>query len=78
MEGIRLRQAAVIAGFAYLLSPVSYIQSSIWPKLVIAGDVEQTVRNLQAHNGLFVFAILGSPLQRTSCWPGPSTPCLHP
>jgi hypothetical protein len=28
-----LRQAALIAGFAYLLMPVAYAELSIWPNL---------------------------------------------
>src|SRR5215472_12535410 len=57
-EGLTLRQAALIAGFAYLLSPVTTAEFSIMPKLVIAGNVEQTVQNLSTHSGHFVAAIL--------------------
>lgn len=57
-EGLTLRQAAVIAGFGYLLMPVAYAEFSIWPKLVIPGNIEQTVQNIVAHGGLFVAAIL--------------------
>ena len=57
-EGITLRQAALIAGFAYLLGPVTYAEFSIWPKLVVAGNIEQTVQNIVAHHGLLVAAIL--------------------
>src|SRR3974377_260573 len=57
-EGLTLRQAALIAGFAYLLSPVTTAEFSIMPKLVIAGNIEQTVPNLSAHHGQFVAAIL--------------------
>src|SRR5271170_6639106 len=57
-EGLTLRQAALTAGFAYLLNPVSYAESSIYPKLVIPGNIEQTVQNIAAHQGLFVAAIL--------------------
>lgn len=56
-EGLTLRQAALIAGFAYLLSPVSTAEFSIWPKLVIPGNIEQTVQNVVAHRGLFLAAI---------------------
>ena len=35
-RGITLRQAALVAGFAYLLNPVSYAEFSIYPKLVAA------------------------------------------
>ena len=57
-EGLTLRQAALIAGFAYLLSPVTTAEFSIMPKLVIPGNIEQTVQNLSTHSGLFVAAIL--------------------
>ena len=57
-EGLTLRQAALIAGFAYLLSPVTTAEFSIMPKLVIPGNIEQTVQNLSTHSGYFVAAIL--------------------
>jgi hypothetical protein len=57
-EGLTLRQAALVAGFAYLLSPVTTAEFSIMPKLVIQGNIEQTVQNLATHNGQFVAAIL--------------------
>ena len=57
-EGLTLRQAALVAGFGYLLMPVSYAEFVTYPKLVIPGDVEQTVQNIVAHGGLFVAAIL--------------------
>lgn len=52
--GITLRQAALIAGFAYLLDPVSYAEFTLYPKLVIPGHIEQTVANITAHGGTFV------------------------
>lgn len=58
VEGLTLRQAALIAGFAYLLGPVTYAEFTIWPKLLVAGNIEQTVQNLVLHRGLFVAAIL--------------------
>jgi len=56
-EGLTLRQAALIAGFGYLLNPVTTAEFSIMPKLVIAGNIEQTAQNIVAHGGLFVGAI---------------------
>ncbi len=56
--GLTLRQAALIAGFAYLLSPVTTAEFSIMPKLEIAGNIEQTVQNIVTHRGMFVGAIL--------------------
>lgn len=53
-----LRQAALIAGFGYLLGPVTYAEFSIYPKLVIPTNIEQTVQNIGVHHGLFAAAIL--------------------
>jgi hypothetical protein len=57
-EGLTLRQAALIAGFGYLLMPAAYAEFVIMPKLVIPANVEQTVQNILAHERLFVIAIL--------------------
>ena len=57
-EGLTLRQAALIAGFSYLLGPVTYAEFSIYPKLVIETNIEQTVQNIAAHRELFAAAIL--------------------
>jgi len=57
-EGISLCQAAVIAGLGYLLNPVSYAEYGLMPKLMIAGNAEQTALNITNHGGLFVAAIL--------------------
>lgn len=57
-DGLSLRQAALIAGFAYLLSPVTTAEFTIMPKLVIPGNLDQTVQNLVAHERLFSVAIL--------------------
>lgn len=57
-EGLTLRQAALIAGFGYLLGPVTYAEFSIYPKLVIPTNIEQTVQNIVVHRGLFAAAIL--------------------
>jgi Domain of unknown function (DUF4386) len=57
-DGVTLRQAALVAGFAYLLNPVSYAEFSIYPKLVAAGNAAQTAQNISAHLGLFAAAIL--------------------
>lgn len=55
-QGLTLRQAALIAGFAYLLNPVTYAES-LYPKLVITGNAEQTVQNISTHGGLFLAAL---------------------
>ena len=57
-EGLTLRQAALIAGFSYLLIPVTIAEFYINPKLIIPGHIEQTAQNIGAHGGLFVSAIL--------------------
>ena len=57
-EGISLRAAALIAGLAYLLSPVTYAEFTIMPKLVVAGNASQTVQNISAHSSLFAAAII--------------------
>ena len=57
-DGLTLRQAALIAGFSYLLIPVTVAEFFIYPKLVIRGNVEQTVQNISVHGKLFVIAIL--------------------
>jgi hypothetical protein len=56
--GLTLRQAALIAGFAYLLMPVTYAEFSIMPKLVVMGNIERTAQNIIAHGRLFFSAIL--------------------
>jgi hypothetical protein len=57
-HALTLRQAALIAGFGYLLSPVVYAEG-IFKKLVVAGDVQQTVQNISAHHINFAVAIMG-------------------
>jgi hypothetical protein len=57
-EGISLRQAALIAGLGYLLNPVSYAEYSLYPRLVIDGNVDKTAQNITAHSTLFAALIL--------------------
>ncbi len=56
-DGVTLRQAALIAGLAYLLNPVTLAEFSLYPRLVIPGHIDQTVQNIVAHGGMFVAAI---------------------
>jgi hypothetical protein len=56
-QGLTLRQAALTAGFAYLLSPVGYAEGTL-RKLVIANNIEQTVQNIAVHHRLFAVAVL--------------------
>ncbi|HET6275167.1 MAG TPA: DUF4386 domain-containing protein [Candidatus Cybelea sp.] len=53
-DGLTLRQAALIAGFAYLLNPVSYAEFFLWPKLLVAGSVGQTAANVSSHPGMLL------------------------
>lgn len=48
--GVTLRQAALVAGVAYLLNAVGYAEFSIYPKLVVAGNADQTAENISAHH----------------------------
>jgi len=57
-SGLSLRQAALTAGFAYLLNPVSYAQFALYPKLVIHGNPAQTAQNVIGHPGLLAATIL--------------------
>jgi hypothetical protein len=57
-SGLTLRQAALIAGFGYLLMPVTIAEFFVFPKLLVPGDIEQTTLNIVAHGQLFGVAIL--------------------
>jgi hypothetical protein len=54
---VTLRQAALVVGVAYLLNPVSYAEFTIYPKLVIMGNISATVANISSHHGLFLTAL---------------------
>lgn len=58
IAGLSLRQAAVVAGIAYLLMPVTFAEFYVFPKLLVPGDIGQTVQNISAHGTLFFVAIL--------------------
>ena len=57
-QGLTLRQAALIAAFAYFLMPVALAEFYINPKLFIPGNIEQTAQNIVVHGRLFGVAIL--------------------
>jgi hypothetical protein len=57
-EGLTLRQAALVAAFAYLLMPVTFAEFYINPRILISGNIEQTSQNIAAHGRLFSVAIL--------------------
>ncbi len=56
--GITLRQAAIIVALAYFLDPVSYAEFALFPKLVVAGNVVQTIHNIDSRGGMFAAAIV--------------------
>jgi Domain of unknown function (DUF4386) len=56
-EGFTLRQAALVAGFGYLLSPVGYAESH-YPKLIIANNIEQTIQNIAGHREKFAIIMM--------------------
>jgi Domain of unknown function (DUF4386) len=57
-DGLPLRKAGLIAGFGYLLMPVTFAEFYNGPRLVIPGNIEQTAQNIVAHGRLFAAAIL--------------------
>jgi hypothetical protein len=58
-DGITLRQAAVIASLGYLLNGTfPYADFSIYPKLMVASNADQTAQNISAHLGLLGVAIV--------------------
>ena len=59
-DGLTLGQAALMAGFGYVLTtPVFFIEFFINPKLVIRGHIEQSVANIGSHHGLFLATVFG-------------------
>ncbi|HYK52066.1 MAG TPA: DUF4386 domain-containing protein [Candidatus Eremiobacteraceae bacterium] len=56
-DGLSLKQAALTVGLAYLLNPVPYAEFNIYPKLVIPGNIAQTVANISANHGSFLLMI---------------------
>jgi len=57
ISGISLREAAVIAGLAYLLNPVTFAEYNAMPRLVVSSGA-QTVANIAAHPHLFSAVVL--------------------
>jgi Domain of unknown function (DUF4386) len=56
-NGLTLRAAALIAGLGYLLSPAAYAEFVLYPKLIVRGNIEQTVANIGAHRGMFAMML---------------------
>ena len=58
-QGVTLRQAALIAGFAMLImGGVPFAELYVLPKLVVPGDTEATVQNIVANKGIYVAGML--------------------
>lgn len=55
--GPSLKQAALVAGFTYLLNPVTFAEAYVMPRLVSV-DPTHTITNLTAHPHLFSAGIL--------------------
>lgn len=53
-DGLTLRAAALVAGLGYLLNPVPYAEFTLYPKLVIAANMQQTVQNMALQGPAFV------------------------
>ena len=55
------RKAARVAGFAYLITfaTVVYVNFGIHDRLIVAGNVAETARNIMAHERLFRIGIAG-------------------
>jgi hypothetical protein len=60
-QGISLRQAALIAGVGLLIMGFAapFAEMFVYPKLVIPGNIEETVQNMLANEGLFLAGIFG-------------------
>lgn len=54
-----MRQAALIAGCAYLLMIVlaSFAEVYVHPRLIVPGSIQETAQNILAHQGLFLAGI---------------------
>lgn len=55
-QGITLRHAALIAGLGLLMMAIlaPFAEFFVYPKLVLRGNVEETVLNIRAKSGLFL------------------------
>ncbi len=58
-QGLTLHQAALVAGFGLLIMVVAapFAEFFVYAKLVVSGDIEKTVQNIQANGGLLVAGI---------------------
>ncbi len=76
-HGLNLKQAALVAGFAYVLNPVTFAEGYVMPRLMSA-DPAQTVANLTAHPHLFLQRCcrMSSARLATWSWPGRYSHCF--
>jgi hypothetical protein len=58
-QGISLRQAALLAGLGLMIMTIAapFAEFFVYSKLVVRGDIEATVQNMQAHGGLLLAGI---------------------
>jgi Domain of unknown function (DUF4386) len=59
-QGITLRQAALTAGFGILILAFAapFAEFYLYPQVVVTGDIEATVQNIKAKEGVFLGAFI--------------------
>ena len=58
-QGMTLRQAALVSGIGLLIMAVTapFAEFFVYAKLIVSGDISQTVQNIQGNRGLFLTGI---------------------
>ena len=58
-QGISLRQAALVAGFGLLIMTIAapFAEFIVYARLVVPGNTDATVQNMQANDGLLLAGI---------------------
>jgi len=56
-----LRAAALVAGFSLLVMVVAapFVELFAYPKLVVSGNADETIKNITTNKGLFLYVIFG-------------------
>jgi hypothetical protein len=56
-----LRTAALTAGFSILVMVIAapFVELYAYPKLIVAGNATETINNISANKGLFIYIIFG-------------------